>query len=444
VATSLVSVGYALTRDPFLDSDCWSNCSDNMFLVRHDFHVVRVLDQAWPWVVSGAAAFAISVVATRLSRATRTARRTTWTVLVAAAAATTVTAVHAWLARARPENPTSHEFRIVYLARASTLLAVAGAVSWGALRTRRTTRALGRLVDELGAMPAPGTLESALGRSLDDRLTVCYWLPTSQRYVDTAGRPIEPQPAPGQTTTTVVRRGEPVALVIHDAALAPRDAIGPAARLAVDNERLRAEVLARLDDLRASRTRIVAAADATRCRLERDLHDGAQQRLLAASFELRQACTAAERNGDAPLVAELSTAYDEVHHALTELRDLARGIYPAILTESGLEPAVRSLAATAPVPVEVGPMPGRRFPAPVENAAYVVIAAASDDVAPRSAAGLWVQILDHRDTLTVDVATEDVELSPDVVIELGDRIGALGGIVIPAGHHLRAEIPCGS
>jgi signal transduction histidine kinase len=441
---TLVTVGYALMRDPFFDVDCWSDCSGNAFLVHRDPAVVRVLDRAWPWVVTVAAAFAISVVAVRLGRATRTARTTTGPVLVATVAATTATAVHAWLARARREDPTLHEFRIVYVARASTLLAVAGALWWAAWRARRTTRSLARLVDDLGAMPAPGTLESTLAHSLDDRLSVCYWLPSSRRYVDTAGRPIEPQPARGQTTTTIVRDGEAVALVIHDAALTPRDAIGPAARIAVDNERLRAEVLARLDELRASRARIVAAADATRCQLERDLHDGAQQQLLAASFELRQACAAANHSGNADLVTTLDTAYDEVQQALTELRDLAHGIYPAILAESGLEPAVRSLAATAPVPVELGSIPDGRYPAPVENAAYTVIAATTDDVAPRSAAGLLVQIADQGDVLIVEVTTDDVELSPDVVVDLGDRVGGLGGAVALAGRVLRAEIPCGS
>ena len=129
--------------------------------------------------------------------------------------------------------------------------------------------------------------------------------------------------------------------------LAPQDEIGAAARLAVDNERLRAEVLARVADLRASRARIVATADGTRQRLERDLHDGAQQQLLAASFELRQACSSAAASGDAELAARLTDASEQAQQALTELRDLAHGIYPAILTEAGLEPAVRSLAERA-------------------------------------------------------------------------------------------------
>ena len=122
---------------------------------------------------------------------------------------------------------------------------------------------------------------------------MAYWLPGSRRYVDHSGRPVDPHASGARSVTPIVRNGEPVALVIHDQALSAaldlEREIGTAARLAVDNERLRAEVLAQLEDLRASRARIVEAGDAARRRIERDLHDGAQQRLLALSYELRLA-----------------------------------------------------------------------------------------------------------------------------------------------------------
>ena len=135
-----------------------------------------------------------------------------------------------------------------------------------------------------------------------------------------------------------------MALVIHDAALSGarelEREIGAAARLAVDNERLRAEVLAQLEDLRASRARIVEAGDSARRRIERDLHDGAQQRLLTLSYELRLARADAEADGDEALAPLLAVDGEEVQAALAELRDLAHGIYPAILTEAGLGPAL--------------------------------------------------------------------------------------------------------
>ena len=168
-----------------------------------------------------------------------------------------------------------------------------------------------RLAEALGAAPPPGSLGPALARSLgDDGLEVAYWLPSSQRYVDASGRTVDPAPGHGQASTAIVRNGQPVALVIHDGALTPEREIGAAARLAVDNERLRAEILAQLDDVRASRSRIVETADLVRRRLERNVHDVAQQRLLAASFELRLAQTEAITSGDAGLADRLSTASD--------------------------------------------------------------------------------------------------------------------------------------
>jgi signal transduction histidine kinase len=243
-------------------------------------------------------------------------------------------------------------------------------------------------------------------------------------------------------STAIVRNGEPVALVIHDDALAPQDEIGAAARLAVDNERLRAEVLARVADLRASRKRIVATADGTRQRLERDLHDGAQQRLLAASFELRQACSSAAASGDSELATRLTDASTQVQQALTELRDLAHGIFPAILTEAGLEPAVRALAERARLPVEVVELVAGRFPAVVESTAYTVVAESIDDAVRRAAPYVAVRIANEGDQLVVHVDTGAASPSPHVVVDLTDRVGALGGLIETSKGELRAEVPC--
>ena len=147
-----------------------------------------------------------------------------------------------------------------------------------------------------------------------------------------------------------------MALVAHDTTLSGAEAlereIGAAARLAVDNERLRAGALSQLEDLRASRARIVDAGDAARRRLERDLHDGAQQRLLTLSFELRLARAAAEAAGDEELAGLLASSGAEVQAALDELRELAHGIYPAILTEAGLGPGAADAGRRRAVPVE--------------------------------------------------------------------------------------------
>jgi signal transduction histidine kinase len=444
-AAVVTSVGHALFRDPFLDLGCWSNCSDNSFLVRADADVVRFLDDLWLTAVIGAAIITLAAAVTRLTRATSVARRSMTFVLTSASVVAAGNAVHAWLVDGRTEDPTAASFRAVFFLRAGALLAVAVGVGLGLWRGERTKRSVMRLVHDLGATPTAGSLGPVLSRTLGDRdLTVAYWLPSSQRYVDASGHQVEPRAGPGQTSTSIVRNGEPVAVVIHDAALSPQDEIGPAARLAVDNERLHAEVLARLADLRASRARIVATADRARRQLERDLHDGAQQRLLAASFELRQACTTATARGDAALAAELNRATEQTQQALTELRDLAHGIYPAILTEAGLEPAVRSLADRAPLPVEVLDVVGDRYPPAVESTAYAVVAQSLDDAVSHSAASLTFSVVQDDDRLLVLVKTERTSPSTQLVVDLADRVGALGGTVEVSGGKLTAEIPCGS
>src|SRR5438445_10459604 len=145
--------------------------------------------------------------------------------------------------------------------------------------------------------------------------------------------------------------------------------IGPAVRLGLENERLQAEALHQLEELRASQARIVETGDDERRRLERDLHDGAQQRLLALSYDLRLARAAAEADGDAAIASLLAGATDETLRALVELRELAHGIYPAILTEAGLSAALATPADTAALPVQIeGVLPGERYAIPVESA----------------------------------------------------------------------------
>jgi signal transduction histidine kinase len=217
--------------------------------------------------------------------------------------------------------------------------------------------------------------------------------------------------------------------------------IGPAVRLALENERLQAEVLAQLHDLRESRTRIVETGDTERRRLERDLHDGAQQRLLALSYDLRAAGAASEGEGDLETASLLGQATGDARIALGELRELAQGIHPAILTEAGLGPALATLAEAAPVAVEIGETPGERYPAPVETAAYFVVAEAIDDAARRGASYAAVGALRHEQRLVVKLA-DDGSARTSEMIHVADRVGALGGRLEIEPTTLRAEIPC--
>ena len=214
--------------------------------------------------------------------------------------------------------------------------------------------------------------------------------------------------------------------------------------------RLNAELHARLEELAASRARIVTAGDVERRRLERNLHDGAQQRLVALSLSLRVALAKLDSD-PAAARATLAGAGDELALALAELRELARGLHPAVLSDHGLRAAVEMLAGRSPVPVEIADVPAERLPEPVEAAAYYLIAEALTNVARYADAS----------TVRVQVAVSDagvlVEVSDDGVggadpgtgsglRGLADRVEALGGsleVASPAGAgtSLRAEIP---
>jgi signal transduction histidine kinase len=287
-------------------------------------------------------------------------------------------------------------------------------------------------------------LQAALAQAVGDpELGIAYWLADSQRYVDAKGQPVaEPANAPGRTLTALVRDGRPIAVVSHTAAVPDLEpAIGAAVRLALENERLQAESLAHLAQLRASRIRIVETGDAERRRLERDLHDGAQQRLLAVSYDLRLARTRAEADGDGQTTTLLAQATDEALSALSDLRTLAHGIYPAILAEAGVAVAVASLAETAPLPVEILAAAEDRCPAAVETAAYLVVAEGLDDAVRRGASHAVVATVRSGQRLIVTVQDDGVDRTSDLV-HLADRVGALDGRLEVGPTRLRAELPC--
>jgi len=296
----------------------------------------------------------------------------------------------------------------------------------------------------LDEAPAPGALQAALARALrDPDLQIAYWLPGARRYIDATGQPVlEPTAGPGRTITRLTRDGRPIAAISHAGAAPGLDShLGPAIGLGLENERLQAELLAQLGELRASRTRIVEAADAERRRLERDLHDGAQQRLLALSYDIRLARASAEADGDTLRQTTLAKAIKQTHGVLEELRDLAHGIYPAVLAEAGLAPALATLADTAPLPVHILQADTRRCPAPVEAAAYFTVAEAVADAASRGADRATVTVTHEGGRLVITVEdTGTGRAAP--MIALTDRVGALGGSVLTQPTACQAEIPC--
>lgn len=328
----------------------------------------------------------------------------------------------------------------------------------GLLRSQLARSAVGDLVIELGETPKPRRLQEALAHALGDpSLTIAFWLPERQIYVDEAGHPLElPEGGSGQAVTTLLQAGEPVAALIHDPALAeePRlvEAVSAAARLALENERLHADLRARLEEIRASRVRIVDAADGARRRLERDLHDGAQQRLVGIALALRFALARLQPGADPEVDHALAEASRELTDALSELRELARGIHPAILTEEGLGPALESLVERATLPVILTSIPSARLPPAVEAAAYFIVSEALANVAKYARATCaTVSATDVGGRIVVEVSDDGIG-GADAMRGTGlrglvDRVAALDGsvrVASPAGMGttVHAEIPC--
>ena len=314
-------------------------------------------------------------------------------------------------------------------------------------------RTIGRAL--LASRAAPdGPVREMLAESLGDRsVAIAYWLADREAFVDEAGHPVAlPQPGSGRAWTAVEQDGRRVAAIVHDAALdtSPElvHAAAAASSLAIDNERRKADQRARVEDLRVSRLRIVEAADEARRRIERDLHDGAQQELLALALELRVLRSSISDPEAGPLVDGLAVRLDA---ALGELRELARGIHPAILTRSGLEPAIAALAERAPVPVRVeSAIDGRLAPA-VEAAAYFVVAEALTNVARYAQAPeARVQVRLDGDAVVVLVADDGVggaDLNAGSGLRgLQDRLAVVDGVLAidsppGAGTRLEARIP---
>ena len=322
---------------------------------------------------------------------------------------------------------------------------------FGLLRARLRRGAMTGLMVELAELPPPQRVRDALAHALGDpSLRLVFWV--DDHYVDLEGHPTELDSS--RATTLLEYGGERFAALEHDPFLYEDrellEAVGAAARLAVENSRLQAQLRAQLAEVRASRARIVAAGDAERRRLERDLHDGAQQRLLGIRLALRLARTRVGHD-DAEVQELLGEADAELMTGLDELRALARGIHPAVLTDEGLAAALGSLARRAPVPVTISASK-ERLAAPVEAAAYFVASEALANVAKHAQASNvtitvtcadgWVRLEVADDGIGGADASRGSGLSG-----LRDRVEALDGHLdvtsAPAvGTTLRAEFPC--
>jgi signal transduction histidine kinase len=314
------------------------------------------------------------------------------------------------------------------------------------------------LVDGLGEGSSPAGLRDALAKTLGDpSVELAFWLPESSTYVDAAGSPVDVRPdSPRRAVSEIRLRERRVAAIIHDSALLDDPelvrGVGAAAALALDNARLDAELRAKVDELRASRARVIEATLDERRRLERDLHDGAQQRLVSLALELRLADA---RLDDDPESARelLQTAGGELEAALGELRELARGIHPAVLSARGLDAALETVVSRAPLPVELEASVGERLPEPVELAAYFVVTEALTNVAKYAdASHATVRAIRDDRRLIVEVADDGVGGADpgngSGLHGLADRVAALDGTLelrsdALRGTCVRVEIPVG-
>jgi signal transduction histidine kinase len=453
----LITVGN-LTWLLFADSHrtMCPTCPANLLEVTRDDAVVKAVFYLFRLAGIVIALTAIGLLAMRWRRASHAQRHAVMPVAVAGVVAFAAF-IAAYLARLLGvPGPTVFD-ALAFYASAAVPVAVFAVL----IQRRLAHGAVAGLVVELGRRGGAGPAadpRDALARALGDpSLALGYWFGAESRYVDRDGRPVErPGPGSGRRSTVVERDGQPVALLIHDAALEHNaklvESACAAAGLALENERLAAELRARLAELQASRARLVEATDVERRRIERDLHDGTQQRLTWIAMSLGLVDSKLPANGAQakPLVAETREA---LAAAMAELRALTHGIHPAILTERGLPAALEELCSRSAVPAHLRLFLDGRLPAPVETAAYYVVSEALTNAAKHSGASeVRVAATRERGQLIVEVADQGVGGAGTGkgfgLRGLADRVEALGGqfsVSSPPGQGttLRAEFPCG-
>ena len=425
----------------------------NAFLIANRPDLAGVIGTA-AGIVLFLAVTSIAVLLVRRWRgASRPQRRIIAPVLWSGAAVLVSLAVVVVLKVAHAPNTAQHFFAWVSVAAIS---AVPFAFVAGLLRSRYSRAdVVGELLDRLSL--AQASIRDAIAAALGDpTVQLLYWREQPGEYVDAAGRPA-PLPAEGSPRAFVeVRRdGQRTAAIIFDRVLGEEQelvsAVGSAAGLALENERLHAELRARITELEASRSRVLEASLHERQRIERDLHDGAQQRFVSLALTL----AILDRNlSDRPDDrAVLAAARDELDLGISELRELARGIHPAVLTERGLAPAIDGLADRATFPVRVLETPTQRLPAQVETAAYFIVAEALTNAAKHAhARNATVRIEQRNGSARVEVVDDGIG-GADAAIGSGlrglvDRLAALDGqlsVNSPSGGgtRLTATIPCG-
>jgi signal transduction histidine kinase len=424
----------------------------NVLLITADAGIADAIDTFQRWFFVAVAMALVVVGVERWLRAPAPLRRLLLPTLAGAAAMLILALLVVYqLAVGVPSRGSQTALALV-------LVTVPLAFLLGLLRAQLARGGLADLVVALRRAAESRNLGEVLAEALrDPSLVLAYWLPRFERYVDADGRPIE-LPADGskRAATFIDHEGDRVAVLVHDAALSYQpellEVVCAAADLALEQERLQTELKAHAQELAGSRARVVTAGDTARRRLERDLHDGAQQRLVSLAMALR---LAEARIQDDPEAAGqlVASAREELAQSLDELRELARGIHPAML-DHGLEVALESLAMRSSFPVSVAVDLEGRLPEPVETAAYFVASEALANVGKYAQAStVTIRVSRDNGLAVIEVADDGVGGADDSrgsgLRGLADRVEALGGSLevsspVGGGTVLTAEMPCGS
>jgi signal transduction histidine kinase len=405
----------------------------------------------------GVAVVVLAVTVREYARAVGPDRRARVTA-IAAAAVLAIPLAGGSVVRLMGAGPAGDRAVLLAGYEAALVLIAAGFLAdllWG----RWTQAAVTKLVVDLGGDAEAGTLRARLAYALGDRsLVIGYWLREEGGYVDEGGDAVVlPAAGSGRAVTVVEQGRERVAALVHDAAVLNdpglADSVALAARIALSNVRLQAEVRRRVAELDASRRRLLVAGDVQRWRLREQLQAGAGRRLTGARDILDLAVREARGCADPATAERLAAAGEELAEAQADLEKLAAGIHPALLTEKGLGPALASLAARSPVPVRLV-IQSQRLPGVIETAVFFVCSEALANIAKHArASSAELRVQSERDVVTVLVADDGVGgADPSAGSGLkgvADRVEALGGRLLvqsPAGDGTRllAEIPAAS
>ncbi|HEX6460813.1 MAG TPA: histidine kinase [Thermoleophilaceae bacterium] len=432
--TVLLSAHYP---EPSPWSGCRHACPPNAFAVTHpEPHVMSALIEPAREVLAVAVFLAAAaILALRIGRASRLMRQTLTPVLVTAIFALGTEAAFLVARRVDKWSGVTEAVGFVSVLAASAVVLgfLVGLLRW---RLRATT-ALRRLADEFGHARSRAGVRALIANTIGDpSLEIAYWSEHPGRWVDAAGTPVTlPRDDPTRAVTEVGAQGETVAALIHDAALEPEPALREVASgfalMALENQRLDAELRASLRELRESRARILTAVDVERSRIERDLHDGAQQRLVALRVALQTAADVAERDTRAATQL-LDGLGDDVEATLDELRSLARGVYPPLLADHGIGEALRLAAQAGPLDTTVRSRGVGRYSQQVEAAVYFCCLEALQNAAKHSGARHATVTLSEDEDLRFEVRDDGLGIRDPSVRGAGldnmrDRIVSLGG-----------------